>query len=285
MAAVRSLSTLKLVALAGALGAVAGIALSVYRSRAADEHFSAALDEAGRALPTADFRHRQSVDPLAPDPESLAGIPPFPDAAPRRLSKATRGQGSPMAISWFETPKSVDEVISFYEVAFSKMQVVFSARRYNERSGYASYFENPTQPETSRLRLVSAIREGESTVVMISNLRPLELLKTAQLPSGIWLPAMANPPQLFELNEVGSTRFTVLSLVPDSTLASVEETFRDTLSRRGWVFSDRATGTARVTLEAKKGHDLQTISMTQEAQGVRLLLNFEGREVKDEGAR
>ncbi len=283
MAPVRALPVWKLIAAAGVLGCVGGVALAYHGSQKEEQRLIAVLDEAGNALPTADFKALQSVEPMAADAEALAGIPPFPGAFPRRLAKVTKGQGSAMAIGWFETQQPVDAVISFYEGEFRKLKVAYSSHLYSARSGYACYLENPRAVDTSRLRLVSAVRQGDTTVVFVSNLRPLDLIKTAELPPGVWLPAMAKSPQLFEMSETGSRRFTVLSLVPDSNLGSVEATFRDNLTQRGWAFSDRATAAARVSLEAKRGRDIQTISMTQEPQGVRLLLNFDDRDAKAEG--
>ncbi len=283
--ALRSTSALKLVAGASAVGVAMGIALAFHRDTVAEEQVAAVLDEAGRALPTADLVARQSKDPMAADPEALEGIPPFPDAVPRRLSRNLKGQGRAMAIAWFETPLPVEQVLSFYEEAFNKLQVIYSIHRYSARSGYVSYFQNPKELQTSLLRLVSAVREGETTVVMISNLRPLELLEAAQLPGGIWLPAMANAPQLFELSEVGATRYTAITLVPNGTLATVEATFEENLGKQGWSFSDRATTGSRLTLEAKRGKSTQTISLTQEPQGVRLLVNFDDREINAEAVQ
>lgn len=283
--ALRSTSALKLVAGAGALGAAMGIALAFHRSNAAEQQFAAVLDEAGRALPTADFVAQQSTNPMAPDPEALDGIPPFPNASPKRLSKNLTGQGSRIAMAWFETPQPVEAVLSFYEEAFGRRRYIYSIHRYSARSGYVSYFEDPKNYATSRLRLVSAVREGETTIVMLSNLRPLEILRQAALPAGLWLPVRAHPPQLFELGEVGSTRYTAITLVPDSTLASLEATFTENLGRQGWVFDDRASTNSRLTLDAKRGKSSQTISLTQELQGVRVLINLDDRELKTEAVQ
>jgi predicted RNA binding protein YcfA (HicA-like mRNA interferase family) len=195
---------------------------------------------------------RSGVDVSTPDEVSLAGIPPYPGAAPRSVTRLSNVVGVPVSASWFTTADSPDAVLAFYENAFGSEEHV-SSFRDGEGLGYVAYRLDRDLADggvDSVLRMVTVVPRPGENLVLVSNSQPQRVLEAAPvLPDGVALPEGAREVNVVSLGEVegGATvTATVSGDLPTTRSAMVKA-----LEGQGWVVM--AQEGAEASLAAKKG--------------------------------
>jgi hypothetical protein len=210
------------------------------RSREEPDVLALAENIAKRATPMGD-PSRSAVDIAAPDPRSLEGIPPYPQAAPRGLARMSRVGGIPLSASWFSTKDPVETVMAFYEAAFEPFEHRAS-HRDGEGIGYVSYREDASLPDggvDSVLRMVTVVPQNGSTLVLVSNSQPQRVLEKPAAPDGVFLPASAAAAHVIESNELEGRFSTISTSVPEP-LGGTEATFSAGLEKAGWQVNSRS---------------------------------------------
>jgi hypothetical protein len=269
------------------LGAVCGVGLSL-RQQA---NFDASLEDmevrAARAtpwgdplwLPPARFPP-DAGDPLAPDPASLRGIPDYPNAKPRGMVSPPSIQGVPMALSWFQTADSVETVVRYYDEYFRLLKLMHTTHVFHEGLGYSAWLEHSMVPDASfgggTLHMVTAMRQGQETVVVFSATNPLAVLsaQAPQLPAGLALPPGASAPQVFELGETKGARLAIHSLVEGGTLKDVMAFYERSFVAGGWAVTAKQVEVDRAaTFTATRGRMVQMVSLGVRPGAVDVLLS------------
>ncbi len=271
--------------LGGALvvGSATGALLAERREAERDlrevQHRVEALTPMGDALRTA--RGAGGAEPMAPDPEALRGIPPYPGASPRRLVSGGKALGGVRAIAWFSTTDPVEDVVSFYTQAFSRLELGPVSHLYGPSAGYAAWLEGRRGPDASleegSLHLVSAIRGGPGeTLVLLSASEPERLLDAQpQLPPGVVLPKGASRLLVLDLAEVGAPRETIHASAGGASVGELVSFYEQSFERRGWTLTAKKQEGARATLAARRAGVQQVVALTAAQGGVELLLTNE----------
>jgi hypothetical protein len=202
-------------------------------------------------------------DPMEPDPLSLRGLPAYPNAHPRRLLGAQPGAAL-NAISWFETDDPVEEVLGFYEKIYSDAKMVYVKQRWENRSGYISWFEH-SFPEDGglaefgkgTLHMVSAFHQGTRTTVLFSATDPVRLLEQlSPLPEGISLPPGGRP-QVINFGEPGSQRYSIFASWGKTPLEALVPDVKARAAEAGWTLVSETPEPGRVNLVSRKGNLVQ----------------------------
>lgn len=278
----------RLLLLAAVAGIVGGVVLFKVRGDTSVDQFDEAEAAAAKITPLGNAS--ESVDPMAPDPQSLRGLPPYPNAAPRKMMSGAAVQQVPMAVSWFQTEDSPDAVLSFYEKTFSAKNQEYVSHRYSERIGYVAWLERLGGMDAGIahgiMHMVSASKEGSRTVVLLSASRP-DMLMEAQpkLPEGIVLPEATEPPQVVQMAEGAGTREVVYARTLNQPPSDVVDFFDTQLKKSGWDVVEEAAGTDQRALVGKRGGT--TVVVNAQADGVHsnLILTFSRQQPAPEAIR
>lgn len=268
---------------AAVVGTVAGLVIAE-RSQSA---FEAELDDmqaqAEKLMPMGAplEPRRSSADPMAPDPASLRGLPAYPGALPRRMMTTPRGQGIPMAVSWFQTFDTAEQVLSYYEKRFNQDQIPAVSGRYTPNQGYVAWLERPKVDDGGLpegvLHMVSAIQQGKQTTVLLSASEPQRMLQAApQLPEGVVLPPGAGQPFVMEQSELGLERQSIFAKV-NSSADQVVSFYEARYGEAGWKVHERADGDKRRSIVFTRGDRTQMIVAEQEGEGAELLITNQRR--------
>lgn len=284
----RSLSITKALGAAAVVGTLMGIALAAFQ-RPPPEFEEEAEALAAKVIPGGDpilvpqAPPGTSQDMMAPDPRSLNGLPPYPGAKPRRMLSSHPGADLTMAISWFNTGDSVEDVLSFYEREFTAANLLFTSHRYESgRRGYVSWFEhdysNDQQPVFGKgvMHMVSATREGSNTTVMLSATEPQKILDNiTPLPAGIKVPPGATP-QVLNLSEFGQMRATVIANY-DYSADRVMESLEDIWKNGGWKVLARHQTETGTSVVVTLNQQQQTVVIDGHGERSQLLITVEER--------
>jgi hypothetical protein len=285
-------SVWKALGIAAVVGIVAGVVLAS-TTRPPEDFETEAEELAAKVMPGGDpllvprQPETQVADMMAPDPRSLRGIPPYPGADPRRLVSSHPGADQTMAISWFNTDDSVDDVLSFYERAFSDANLLYAAHRYNDRRGYVSWFEhdlNTDEPVFGKgvMHMVAVTREGEHTTVLVSATEPQKILENlTPLPAGVKIPP-GSTPQVMNLSEIGQQRATVMATY-DMGEDRLIEALQDIWKRDGWTVTDRSEGDNGTTLVVVLNQRMQTVVVDGRGETAQLFIMVEERPPSPQG--
>jgi hypothetical protein len=281
-------SLARLLLLAAVGGVVAGLILFKVRDEAPVDEFEVAEAVAAEAVPLGNAS--ESVDPMAPDPQSLRGIPPYPGAAPRKMMSGAAVQQVPMAVSWFQTDDSPDAVLSFYEKAYAAKNMEYVSHRYSERIGYVAWLERiggfDAGVAHGIMHMISASKEGSKTVVLLSASRPDMLMEAEpKLPEGIVLPEATEPPQVVQMAEGAGTREVVYARTLNQPPGDVVRFFDAQLKKAGWDVVEEAAGSDQRALVGKRGGS--TVVVNAQADGVHsnLILTFSRQQQAPEAIR
>ncbi|MCC6334742.1 MAG: hypothetical protein IT380_12255 [Myxococcales bacterium] len=270
-------SLARLLLLAAFAGVVAGLLLFKVRDDQPLDELEVAEAAAERAVPLG--APSESVDPMAPDPQSLRGIPPYPGAAPRKVMTQPTVQSVPMSVSWFQTQDSPDAVLSFYEKAFAAKSMLYTSHRYNHRLGYVAWLERLGGKDAGAahgiMHMISASLEGSKTVVLLSASRPdLMMEARPKLPEGITLPEATEAPQVIQMGEGVGTREVVYARTLNKPPSEAVSFFDAQLKKGGWEVVEEATGGDQRALVGKRAGS--TVVVNAQADGVHsnLILTF-----------
>ena len=264
-----------------ALGSVLGTGAYWIKASQEDERIDQVMSQSA----TVDRVRGMSVDITAPPEAALEGIPPYPRAMPKKVADTLKGQGSQLAVAWFTTDDSVDAVIAFYEAAFRKEKRPLVSHRYSERSGYVGWLQPDfmgVPPEDAgidilagTMHLVSVMKEGRQTAVLVSASRPMDLLDNpTRLPPGVELPPYADAAKVFDLGEGELKQTTVWSEVKNRPVAEVEGWMRENLKQHGWKIADHASAPVRTAMDFRRDKEHLSVVLTPEGSKIGLMVQY-----------
>lgn len=214
------------------LGGASGVVLSLRHHHEAVEAQEAVLTGNAGAAPA-------TLAVPSVDPRALKGIPPFPQATARPLFSAASMGGAPMAIGWFSTPKPVQAVLDYYGEFYRLLERPVVRHLYSERSGYVAWLETDLEKAPGRgvLHMVSALRQGAETIVLLSANDPLGLVQgpAQALPADLVMPPQASAPRVFRQQDEGRVTEHVTASVPGASLEAVRAFFLEHFAANGWV--------------------------------------------------
>jgi hypothetical protein len=283
----RSFSVWKALGLAAVFGVVAGLVIAELRRPPAEPDLRQAEEAAAGVLPTGaplvrpETPKRAPTDFMEPDPRSLRGIPPYPGASPRRLHASHPAAQQTMAISWFETGDSVEDVLGFYERAFAEGKVAYTSHRFSALRGYVSWFEHDYSDEQpvfgkGLLHMVSVTREGEHTTVLVSVSEPQKILENlTPLPSGVRLPP-GTVPQVMNLSELGQQRASVIGMYEFPRAQLIDDLLR-VWKEDGWKLVRRTDGDDATTIQVVMNQRQQTAVIEGQGSTSQVVLIIEER--------
>jgi hypothetical protein len=165
---------------------------------------------------------------------SLTYFPPYPNAGrPEALAADYLGPDVPIAVAFFTTKDSSDQVIQHYRKVILDQGLPVIGARFSENSGYVGYWE----PETEEVRLVSTLHQGGETMAFVSAGRMGNLLQRRSIQIPEWAPV---PPDLREaatltLNMEGLQNTTVTGRMAAQSVEQAEQAYRSTLRLQGWT--------------------------------------------------
>lgn len=284
----RSFGVVGLLLLAAVLGMGVGAVLG---NRPGDEDaleamFAHADSTAEKLIPMGEPMSgapRDGVDPMAADPRSLRGIPPYPGAQPRRLADVGQVMGMPLMASWFATKDQPEQIISHYEYTYADAGVPIVSQMFGRDMGYVAWLEEEKSDgglAEGIVHMVSVIKNtptSTETIVLLSASRPQRLLDGKRnLPAGLVLPTEARPPQVVQMAMEGKTRSVVTTARRGELRDTVDEIM--TLMRRdGWAVEDlMSSQTSRSFIGRKAGRSQSVSASFREGAGeVKLMYTLE----------
>lgn len=282
MSASRPISLVKLLGVAAVAGISIGAALSWRQQR----EFERELADMERSAEAADFplgvppAPQQSLS-QRPDPQLLKTIPAFPNAAPKDLFRGEMIAGSPMSVAWFETNETVDTVLEYYDEYYKLSGQAHKTHHYGPNSGYVAWFEETERLDAGvgegLLHMVSAVRQGSSTVVLLSQTNPLATLAGAtarELPEGVYLPEAARKPATLNMGEIFGGQLQIYSRVPSGELAGIGNDFVQHLKTSGWQVSEPELGESTWSISARKPGIEHTVALVSLPIAVDVVMTY-----------
>lgn len=183
--------------LTAAVGGVAGVLLA--RSREDDRAPEEIAEEEVDKVMANNVGDSTAMNP---DPRSLAGIPAYPGAGPRKLTSSGSLPNAPMSVSWFQTIDPPERVLAFYAAAFEKENRAAVAQRFSPTMGYIGWMEDNLDGGAGLLHMVSVTKQYSRTMVLLSASRPELIMDNESiLPGGLHMPPGASKPQAVKLGE------------------------------------------------------------------------------------
>lgn len=165
---------------------------------------------------------------------ALAHFPPYPRAngRPEVLAADYLGPGVPIAVAWFSTQDTPEQVMAHYQGTLLDAGLPVLIDRHGVNGGYVGYWS----PASKESHLVSVIAQGGETYVFVSS-GQVEPLLTGKPPVPDWVPVPAGvkEPVVLTFRLEGATYYTVAGRVPAGVLAEVSEAYRADLQARGWL--------------------------------------------------
>lgn len=278
---IRSLSPLKLILVAGLLGSVAGIGLSLRRQHVEEKKLrkmSAQIDKlAAETFPPAPPAPRKSAAMTVPlmDPAAMEGLPAYPNTVPRNLASVVKTQGMDLKVGWFTTRDSIDDVISFYERKFAEKGYLPLRHRYNPGAGYVGYLDMNDE----KLRLLTLIHNKGETLVMPSVSYPGRMLQ-AKAPTPASLPVLpgANGSVVVDFDEGMNARSSYFATVGEMSLAQVVDFYKKGFVEKGWELSEINDSKAdEVRIDARRGKSSCNVLLQKRAQKVAIYVSIAGQ--------
>jgi predicted enzyme related to lactoylglutathione lyase len=226
------------------------------------------------------------VDPMAPDPASLSGIPPYPGVYPRRLAKYAMAQQGPMSISWFSTQDPWNGVLDFYEQAFrAEGRKTFTHRR--GEMGYVAWLDAHYDAGLGAgvLHMVTAMRQFSQTVVLISASRPdLMMNSSAVLADGLQLPPNSSEPQSLTMGDSATASQVVYARALNLSPQQVVDHFAAQFKQGGFEVVEQSQTAGQSGITGKRGK--LTVNVAARAEGTfsSMVLTYDRNTQPEEGA-
>lgn len=219
-------------------------------------------------------------DPMAADPASLSGIPPYPGVFPRRLTRQATAQGGPMAISWFSTQEPASTVLDFYERAFNAEGRRPVAHRYSEDMGYVAWLDEHNDGGTAAgvLHMVSAMKQFSQTIVLISASRPDIAMNTRpMMPDGLVQPPASTDPQVVNMGETGFASEVVYSRTLNTSPGEVVSFYEKQFKERGFDVTETTSSAAQASVTAVREGTTVVVAARLEGSHSSVVLTYERR--------
>ncbi|MBN8229098.1 hypothetical protein JYK02_16420 [Corallococcus macrosporus] len=229
---------------AAVLGAVAvvglllGVGLEEVRyggARSELERAEAAADELDQeaAAQSGPTRSKRDEAILA---RTLSYFPPYPNGGrPEALAADYLGADTPIAVAWFSTQDSSDQVLQHYRKFLLDEGLPVVGVRFNDNAGYVGYWVS----KDDEVRLMSTLHQGGETLVFVSSARMRNYLERAgRVPSGIPVPRGLQDVASLSLRMEGATNITVSGRVPGTTLPEAEQAYLAQLRDQGWSVTE-----------------------------------------------
>lgn len=264
--------------------AVVGLAIGAGLSARKQAEFEREIDAMEQRAADLEFPLPEPGPRVAPvesrpavDPRLLRDLPAFPNARPRDLFQGELIQGAPMSVAWFSTPETVDSVIEYYDEYFRLAEQPHRKHKYGPNSGYVAWFEESEDldagPGEGLLHMISAIRQGEETVVLLSETNPLAILESnpQPLPDGVFLPPNAERPTVLNV-ESGGANINVHSRLSPAQLEDVAADYLKGLKAAGWNLGTPQQISGTWTVSAHKTGEEQAVSLVQRNAGVDIVI-------------
>lgn len=165
---------------------------------------------------------------------SLTYFPPYPNAGrPEALAADYLGPDVPIAVAFFTTKDSSDEVLLHYRKVILDQGLPVIGTRFSENSGYVGYWE----PDTEEIRLVSTLHQGGETMAFVSSGQVGNMLqrRAAQVPDWAPVPPNLRQASTLTLDMEGLQNTVVTGRVAAQSVDEAERDYRSALSVQGWT--------------------------------------------------
>ncbi|NPC74890.1 hypothetical protein HPP05_34590 [Corallococcus exiguus] len=195
---------------------------------AADE-----LDQEATAAQSGPTRSKRDEAILA---RTLTYFPPYPNGGrPEALAADYLGPDTPIAVAWFSTQDSSDQVLQHYRKVILDEGLPVVGVRFNDNAGYVGYWA----PKDDEVRLMSTLHQGDETLVFVSSARMRNYLERAgRVPPGVPVPRGLQDVASLSLRMEGATSITVSGRVPGATLSDADQAYRAQLREQGWSVAE-----------------------------------------------
>ncbi|MBX5482924.1 MAG: hypothetical protein IRZ16_13945 [Myxococcaceae bacterium] len=219
----------------GFLGAVCVLGLFLgwmLERMVSDEVSESELDEVF-ALDTGASRGEEGPSEWERDVVSRAtlGLPPYPGAEPHALAADFLGPNTDIAAAWFTTKDAPDQVLDYYKGQFYDAGVPAVEYRPGPNGGYIAYMV----PTNHVVRSVTATRQGQQTVVLVSNGDMESFLEQdPEVPADLPHPPEAEDTVVMRMNQEGATDVNVGASLPGGNLAHWVDYYRNGFEAKGW---------------------------------------------------
>lgn len=259
---------------AAVVGTVGGVVLANFTQddRPPEEIAEAAMEQ---AMAPAFVKATDEYPSMEPDPRSLAGIPPYPNAAPRKLTSSGTLPNTPMVVSWFETPDPPERVMAYYTKAFEAAKLPAMAQMFNPNMGYVGWMEENPDGGAGLLHMVSVTRNFRKTMVLVSASRPeLMLEANEKLPGGLRLPDEATPPRSVKMAEGAQAAEVFYSRVENMTGPEVVSFFERQFQERGFKITESASSETQFSVVGAKDGTSIVVGARNEGQHISIVLTY-----------
>ncbi len=275
-------SAVRVVGFASLVGVVAGSLLSVRHNAQLDEARELAVPKVvEKAIPQG--APARPTDMMAPDPRSLEGIPPYPNAAPRRMFVGTTRSNGVGAVSWFETQDKVEAVLKFYEKAFAAEKHNTVTGRPSPYRGFVAWFEHQYDADGKKvfgegtLHMVTVSDENSRRMVFLSATEPMRLLEdqAAALPGGVRVPLGAKP-HVVRTGEVEQEHASIFAEYKKLDVETVASQFEKLEVDDSWTVVKRETDPeGAVSFTLARGKFVQVATVHKVGGATELLTSVE----------
>ncbi len=204
-------------------------------------------------------------------------LPPYKGAVPEAVAADYLGARAPIAVAWFSTHDSIDEVFGFYRDAFEKAGLPVVEKRYGPGSGYVGYMD----PKDDEVHLISAMAQGGETMVFPSAGKMAGLAEgTPEVPESLPHPKEATGTMVLKLGQESAAQYSLVAQVPGGTVADVVEFYRKGFLEKGWqVRSVTTTDPTQTRVEASRGTSVASavIRVAPTSDGVQVYVSMTQR--------
>ena len=263
----RGTGAAKLLAIAAVSGGVGGVILASRQQPPPDVEDLIAPPQVVRPAKT-----KSGVDPMAPDPELLRAVPPYPGAVPRRLIDSGPDSAGHMQVAWFETKDSSSDVLNFYDREFHRLNLRSMTGHFSDTMGYTGWMEESRDGGSDVVHMISVMKQNSRTMVLISASSPDEILaSTVELPGGLRMPPTANKPRSLRMGIGESDSQLFYSRAANTTAADVARFFEQQFKERGYELMP-ADGAGNVT--ARQGRLNIVVQARDETDRVNITVTY-----------
>jgi hypothetical protein len=259
-------SPIRIVVIAGVLGAAGGVLLSFHKQTLDDaelERIASAPDQLNAAAFPADAVPRKPLQSGPVHLTAVEGLPQYPHAFVRPLMTTPKDGGAEMNIAWFSTKDSADDVLQFYAKEIDAKHKTVVVHKFGPKSGYAAYLDGADR----RLHMISVMGQPHETLVFASSSYPEKLLDgSRQATPGVPVIDGAENTVSFALGEAGGGRRLWMSTFKQRTLEGVCDAYKKALTADGWAVNEMSPpAPSEARLEARKSGDSLEVMIRRDA--------------------